>query len=48
MLVKWPGARFTLYLMTILRLSYDNAKVMINLRLTYDLEKHPMKGAGFS
>jgi len=29
-----PGARFTKYLMTILRLSYDNAKVTIDLRRT--------------
>ena len=31
------GARFTKYLTTILRLSYDNAKVTIDLRRTYDL-----------
>ena len=31
-----PGARFTKYLTTILRLSYDNAEVTINLRSTYD------------
>jgi len=31
-----PGARFTQYLTTILRLFYDDAKVRINLRLTYD------------
>jgi len=29
-----PGARFTKYLTTILRLSYDNAKVTIDLRQT--------------
>ena len=32
------GARFTKYLMTILRLSYDNAKVMIDLRRTSSLQ----------
>ena len=31
-----PAARFTKYLKTILRLSYDNAEVTINLRSTYD------------
>jgi len=33
-----PGARFTKYLTTILRLSYDNAKVTINLRRTSNLQ----------
>jgi len=32
------GARFTKYLTTILRLSYDNAKVMIDLRRTSNLQ----------
>jgi len=32
--VRKPGARFTKYLTTILRLSYDNAEVTI--RSTYD------------
>jgi len=35
---KNPGARFTKYLTTILRLSYDNAKVTINLRRTSNLQ----------
>jgi len=35
-----PGARFTKYLTTVLRLSYDNAKVTINLRRTSNLSKH--------
>ena len=38
------GARFTKYLTTILRLSYDNAKVTIDLRRTSNLQKHPTKG----
>ena len=33
-----PGARFTKYLTTVLRLSYDNAKVTINLRRTSNLQ----------
>jgi len=33
-----PGARFTKYLTTILRLSYDNATVTINLRRTSNLQ----------
>jgi len=32
-----PGARFTKYLTTILRLSYDNMKVTIDLRRTSNL-----------
>ena len=32
------GARFTKYLTTILRLSYDNAKVTIDLRRTSNLQ----------
>jgi len=39
------GARFTKYLTTILRLSYDNAKVTIDIRRTSNLRKHPTKGA---
>jgi len=35
---KNPGARFTKYLTTILRLSYDNVKVTINLRRTSNLQ----------
>jgi len=42
-----PGARFTKYLTTILRLSYDNVKVMIDLRRMSNLQKHPTKGARF-
>jgi len=42
-----PGARFTKYLTAILRLSYDNAKVTIDLRRTSNLQKHPTKGARF-
>jgi len=40
-LVCWaclPGARFTKYLTAILRLSYDNAKVTIDLRRTSNLQ----------
>jgi len=33
-----PGAWFTKYLTTILRLSYDNAKVTINLRRMSNLQ----------
>jgi len=41
----WPicpmrEAGFTKYLTTILRLSFDNAKVMIDLRRTTSYEKH--------
>jgi len=42
-----PGARFTKYLTTILRLSYDNVKVTIDLRRMSNLQKHPTKGARF-
>ena len=35
-----PGARFTKCLTTVLRLSYDNAKVTINLRRPSNLSKH--------
>jgi len=41
------GARFTKYLTTILRLSYDNTKVTIDLRRTSNLQKHPTKGERF-
>jgi len=34
----WSGARFTKYLTTILRLSYDNAKVTIDLRRMSNLQ----------
>ena len=34
-----PAARFTKYLKTVLRLSYDNAKVTIDLRRTSNLQK---------
>jgi len=40
-----PGARFTKYLTTILRLSYDNAKVTIDLRWTSNLQNILTKGA---
>ena len=39
-----PGARFTKYLTTILRLSYDNAKVTINLRRTTNLPNRLSNG----
>ena len=42
-----PGARFTKYLTTILRLSYDNVKVTTDLRRMSNLQKHPTKGARF-
>jgi len=42
---KSPGARFTKYLMTILRLSYDNAKVTIDLRRTSNLQKRLTKNS---
>jgi len=35
----WSGAWFTKYLMTILRLSYDNVKVTIDLRRTSNRQK---------
>jgi len=38
LLSYYSGARFTKYLTTILRLSYDNAKVTINLRRTSNLQ----------
>ena len=45
--VTETGARFTKYLTTILRVSYDNTKVTIDLRWTSNLQKHPTKGARF-
>ena len=44
---RTSGARFTKYLTTILQLSYDNAKVTIDLRRRSNLQKHPAKGARF-
>jgi len=43
-----PGARFTKYLTTILRLSYDNAKVTIALRRTSNLQNILLRAQGFS
>ena len=43
-----PGARFTKYLAAILRLSYDNAKVTINLRQTSNLQNILRRTQGFS
>ena len=43
-----PGARFTKYLTTILRLSYDNAKVTIDLRRTSNLQNVLRRTQGFS
>jgi len=42
------GARFTKYLTTILRLSYDNAKVTIDLRRTSNLQNVLRRTLGFS
>ena len=42
------GARFTKYLRTILRLSYDNAKVTIDLRRTSSLQNMLRRTQGFS
>jgi len=39
-----PGARFAKYLTTALRLSYDNAKVTIDLRQMTNLHKTSYKG----
>jgi len=39
-----PGARFTKYLTTILRLSYDNAEVTIDLRRTSIVYKTSYEG----
>jgi len=43
-----PGARFTKYLTTILRLSYDNAEVTIDLRRTSNLRNILRMAQGFS
>ena len=43
-----PGTRFTKYLTTILRLSYDNAKVTIDLRRTSNLQNILRRAQGFS
>ena len=43
-----PGARFTKYRTTILRLSYDNAKVTIDLRLTSKVQNILRRTQGFS
>jgi len=43
-----PGARFTKYLTTLLRLSYDNAKVTIDLRRTSNLQNILRRTHGFS
>ena len=43
-----PGAGFTKYLTTILWLSYDNAKVTINLRRTSNLQNILRRAQGFS
>ena len=43
-----PGARFTKYLTTVLRLSYDNAKVTIDLRRTSNLQNILRRAQGFS
>jgi len=43
-----PQARFTKYLTTILRLSYDNAKVTIDLRRSSNLRNILRRTQGFS
>jgi len=45
---KKPGPRFTKYLTTILPLSYDNAKVTIDLRRTSNLQYILRRAQGFS
>ena len=42
------GAQFTKYLTTILRLSYDNAKVTIDLRQTSNVRNILRRAQGFS
>jgi len=42
------GTRFTKYLMTVLQLSYDNAKVTIELRRTSNLQNILRRTQGFS
>jgi len=46
--VAESGARFTKYLTTILRFSYDNAKVTIDLRRTTNLQNSLQWTEGFS
>ena len=46
--IQGPGARFTKYLTTILRLSYDNAKVTIDLRRTSNLQNILRRAQGFA
>jgi len=43
-----PRARFAKYLITISRLSYDNAKVTINLQWTSNLQNISRRMRGFS
>ena len=43
-----PGVRFTKYLTTILRLSYDNVTVTIDLRRTSNLQNILRRTQGFS
>jgi len=43
-----PGARFTKYLTTVLRLSYDNAKLTIDLRRTFNLQNILRRAQGYS
>jgi len=43
-----PGARFTKYLTTILRLSYDNAKVTMDLLRMSNLQNNLRRAQGFS
>ena len=45
---EWPEARFTKYLTTILRLSYNNAKVTIDLQRTSNLQNILRRTQGFS
>ena len=45
---QYSGARFTKYLTTILRLSYDNANVTIDLRRTSNLQNILQRAQGFS
>ena len=46
--VTRPRARFAKYLMIILPLSYDNAKVTIDLRRTTNLQNISRRTQGFS
>jgi len=48
MLLAAIWARFTKYLTTILRLSYDNAKVTIDLRRTSNLQNILRRAQGFA